>query len=288
MDVIINFIRKNGIVGYIIAITVGVFILSLLILGIFKSAGYNLFYDQLTLPLDYGKFIHQPWSILTWWMIIPPIFFISLFFDLWILYSFANIYKMFLGPKRVRNLIVMLGSVGGLLVLLIGGAIQSGSATEGFLGKAPQLFGLDIFMVGMVAAVISFKPNFPVRVFIFGVVKIVWVGVFIIGIGLISYRGPFTIAGISILVSAGLGVWQGFALRDGNDIADWVGKILDREKRAPKPPKSPLKPKFEVVKSTTTPDEDEINRILDKINNVGYDGLTRQEKETLAKFSDQK
>ena len=58
MDVIFNFIRKNGIVGYIIAITVVVFILSLLILGIFKSAGYNLFYDQLTLPLDYGKFIH--------------------------------------------------------------------------------------------------------------------------------------------------------------------------------------------------------------------------------------
>lgn len=288
MEAIKQFLRRQGITGYIILIAGSMFVVSLLVLGIAGVKGYNAFYEQMTLPLDYGRFIRQPWSLLTWWTQVPPIFFLSLIFDLLFIWSFSNIYRMFLGERRTRNYTLFLLLASGIIVLIIGGAIQAGTAGDRLLGQTPQLYGLDVLVVGLVAAVITFRPEFPVNVFIFGMVKVVWVGLFIIGLSLIAFRGPFTLAGISVIVAGGIGFWQGMSLRSGNDLTSGLGNLLDRKPKAKRPPKPPMKPKFEVVKSPSSPDEDEINRILDKINHVGYEGLTRQEKETLARYSQEK
>lgn len=293
MDALKQFIQKNGVVAYIILIVSGMFIVNLILLAVLGKVGFANYLSYLALPTSFSHFIRQPWSLVTWWAQVPPMRIISLLFDLMFIWSFSGIYRMFLGEKRLRNWLIFVTFMGGIGALIVGGGAWQGISGNTDLPRymIPQLFGLDVMLVGLVAAVIAYKPNMPVNLFIFGEVKIIWFGVILILFSFVSYFGNF-FAGFPGLVTAlGLGIWQGISLRSGGgDRAQWVGNLIDPKSRPkPKPvPKSPKPTKLEVVKSPTSPDEDEINRILDKINNVGYEGLTRQEKETLARYSEQK
>lgn len=297
MEGLKSFIRRHGIVAWVILCVGGMFVISLLVLALFKSAGYNAFYYKLTLPLDFGEFIRQPWSLLTYWLMIHPALFLMILFDLLFLWTFSNIFKMLLGQHRLRNLLVFATFVNALIILLIGAAIQGGSDYNKFLGHNPHIFGLTPMVITLIAATITFRPMFPIRVFIFGMVPIIWVGLFIIGIDVVTFRGGFSIGGISVIISGLIGFAYGKMIQNGSDFTSWLDGILDRQsnnrpasRRRTDTSRSggssaKVKTRLKVVKEDGEPDEDEINRILDKINNVGYDGLTRKEKETLARYS---
>lgn len=293
MEALKRFIRNNGIIAWIIISVISVLVISLFVLAIFKGPGYAYLAEKLTLPLSFGEFIRQPWSLFSYWAIIHPGLFIGILVSLWILWSFARIFRILLGDHRLRNLIIFGIFINALIIMLVGAAIQGATHNDPLLGKSPHLYGLIPVLVTLVAATITFRPNFPVNLFFLGMVPIVWIGLFIIAIELIAFRGPFSTAGLAVLISGGIGFAYARLLREGTDITGWLDAILDgnpaaaeKSGKTARTSKKKVRTKMEVVREDGPVNEDEINRILDKINKVGYEKLTRKEKETLAKYSE--
>ena len=150
-------------------------------------------------------------------------------------------------------------------------------------------------MTALITATITFTPRYPVRLILFGNVAIVWIGLVIIVLRFVSFS---SIKSIPEVTALGAGVVVGFAyamlLKRGTDITSWT--LFPWEKNLFSKPK----PKMKVVrtpasktinaserkqKAAEKDPEEELNRILDKINEVGYGGLTRAEKEFLEKAS---
>lgn len=157
--------------------------------------------------------------------------------------------------------------------------------------------GMIAIIMVLVVSCITLVPHYPIQLFLFGQVKIVWVGVVLLFIeliwaGLFNFISPL---GIAIAIGGGLGFLHVYLLKQGTDITEIIWSYYQDSKSRPK-----MKVKYgeakprEATKSSAKASpkaevtEDIINVILDKINDNGYESLTREEKELLFKASTQK
>lgn len=201
-------------------------------------------------------------------------FFHVLFNMLW-LFWMGNIFLDFLKPRQFHFLYLTGGIAGALLYLL---------AYNIFPVFAPSLAGATVIgssasVMAVIVATATLLPDFTLRLLLFGDVKLkylamAYVVMDLIGIASSDAGGSFAHIG---------GAVMGFAyiklLKSG---IDW-SSILKR------------KSKLKVVRNESRkqsgkkqPDnvnQEEIDRILDKISKTGYDKLNKQEKETLFKAS---
>ena len=174
---------------------------------------------------------------------------------------------------------------------------ESPSKTTQFNDKDfPNNFRVGGFMaVAMVLVIscITLVPNYPIQLFIFGQVKIVWVGIILLVIELLSAMG-FTPMAIAIAFGALLGFLYIYMINQGTDITDVVWSYYQDARTKPK-----MKVKYGGGEGTSTSkpvspelkgdiSQEVIDKILDKINARGYESLSREEKEALFKASSQK
>jgi membrane associated rhomboid family serine protease len=160
------------------------------------------------------------------------------------------------------------------------------------------LSGLTAIIMILVISCITLVPDYPVQLFLFGKVKIVWVGVvlFLLSWGLWALF--FTPMGIAIFLGGLLGFGHIYLLRNGTDLTEVVWDFYNEPNRQPRMKvKYGSKPKSNDRKSgrrkPTDANGDEIPQevidgILDKISDQGYDSLSREEKELLFKASTRK
>lgn len=158
------------------------------------------------------------------------------------------------------------------------------------------LSGLGAIIFILVISCITLVPDYPVQLFLFGQVKIVWVGVvlFLLAWGL--WASFFTPMGIAILLGGMLGFAHVYLLRNGTDITETVwgfysdgsNKPRMKVKYGSKTPGSKPQPSSRKKNDGSDISQDVIDDILDKISDKGYDSLSREEKELLFKASTQK
>lgn len=159
--------------------------------------------------------------------------------------------------------------------------------------------GMIAILMILIVSCITLVPDYPVQLFLFGQVKIVWIGVvlFLLSWGLMA--SFYTPLGIAIFLGGLLGFLHIYLLRNGTDLTEVVWsfyadggqqprmkvKYGSKNKTATRS-KSAKKPSAE-EKVSGIPQE-VIDGILDKISDKGYDSLSREEKELLFKASTQK
>jgi membrane associated rhomboid family serine protease len=280
----------NGVIQLIL-INLAVFLALLLLKVISTWGGFRVFYDsvllQLMMPASAEKFILKPWTLLTYFFLHEGLF--HILFNLLFLYWFGRIIKEYLGSAKVVSLYVLGGIMGGLTYLILYNFMPYFS---GVVDKSVML-GASAGVYAVVVGAATFMPNYTIMLIFLGPVRIKYIALFYVILSFAQSTGENAGGEIAHLGGALIGFVYMRQFQKGNDIGAWVHSVLGffqsfftsrpkmkvhaSEKTASSSYKSPS---GQGAKSDK-PNQAEIDAILDKISQSGYESLSKDEKQKL-------
>lgn len=271
------FNRRNPAVINLVLICSGVWIFTAL-LGLFLPSVVS----ALMFMPHLHFFVNQPWSVFTY--IFLHAGFMHLFTNMLWLFFIGSILEDMTGRKHIWRLFIGGGISGALLFMLLNNVFGVGGDMASMVGASG----------GVTAVIVGTAVMFPTyRVMLFGIlpIELVWIAVFRVVLDLLGASGPVNQGGyICHLGGAALGLLYMLHIKDSihipgvDAIADFISNLFSGEKS--KPMRS-----ARVTINSDKPSgskkggvsQEEIDRILDKINATGYESLTAKEKEQLFK-----
>ena len=280
------FNRPDNELIQIILINIGVFVV-LKIFQVFLTLGgaadiYGLILNQLMLPSSIEGFILKPWTLITYFFTHEGIFHIA--FNMWFLHWFGKLIVIVLDSKKMFSLYFLGGITGGLLFIVIYNILpifQERVMSSMMLGASAGVFAV---VVG--AATLS--PNHEVHLLFLGKVRIKYIAIFYVFLSFIQTIGNNAGGELAHLGGAFIGYLYIRQIQKGNDIGSWIISARDFIQsffvRSPKIKVSYKRPRGSSKRTsskTASVAQDEIDAILDKISDSGYDSLTKEEKEKL-------
>ncbi|NDW13547.1 rhomboid family intramembrane serine protease [Bacteroides sp. 214] len=287
-----NAYKRGNAFIQLIFINVGVFFVTALVgvaLMLFNRSASG-FWELFQLPASFGRFIYQPWSIFTYMFMHADLLHI-LFNMLW-LYWFGSLFLYFFSAKHLRGVYLLGGICGGLLYMI---------SYNLFPYFAPMvdhslMVGASASILAIVTAVAYREPNYPVRLLLFGTMKLKYLALFVVLTDLLFLTSSNAGGHIAHLGGALAGLFFAAMLQKGTDLTLWINKALDGlspllNKKNWKMKSKKSKPTMNVHYNRNPKDFDynaqkkkqseEIDRILDKIKKSGYENLTTEEKKSL-------
>ncbi|QXP55464.1 rhomboid family intramembrane serine protease [Cellulophaga sp. HaHa_2_95] len=277
-----QFTRLN-IAEKLIVVNVALFIITRLVAVLFGTS-VDALVHWFELPKDFGTFITQPWSIVTYAFFHGNLG--HIFFNMIMLYFTGRIFMNLFGERKFINVYFLGAIFGGLLFML------SYNIFPALTGLNNSLIGASAAVMAVLIFVCTYTPNQEVRVIFFNI-KLWHLGVTFIVIDLVFIGGNSNIGGrLSHLGGAFVGYLYASQLTKGRDIGAGFSKMLDsiqnlftKEKKAPlktvyRKPSSNLKT---VAASDKEKHQRQIDIILDKISKSGYESLSKAEKDFLFK-----
>ena len=284
------FFTKSPLLARLIGLNLIVFLglnLIRLAMYLFNISGV---FDELTrflsVPSYLEALINRPWTVLTYAFVHLGIF--HFVFNMIMLYVGGRLFEDFLGRKQLLATYVF-GALTGALFFIA--AFNIFPVFEPVRTQAIAI-GASASVLAVFIAVASYAPDFKLPLLLIGPVKLKYIAIFIVVIDILSISRGNPGGHIAHLGGAFWGFLYAYMVRKQVDPA----KALNRWVKGWKAALSG-RPRMKVNYSATRPatDEDynlqraekqrEIDRILDKISQSGYDSLTAREKETLFKSS---
>lgn len=278
--------RMAGMAMRLVYINAGVFVLvslaSIALILFNRSPDGVVLWAEL--PAWLPRLIRQPWSVVTYMFLHTGLLHI-LFNMLW-LYWFGMLFLQFFSARHLRGLYVLGGLCGGALYVL------SFNVFPYFAAILPgaHMLGASASVLAIVAAVAYREPDYPIRLLLFGTVRLKWLALAVIGLDLLSFTGTNGGGHIAHVGGALAGLWFAAALRHGTDVTAWLNFLMDLPSKFFRP--RPRKPKMRVKagggraadydhNARRKAQDEEIDRILDKLKKSGYTNLTAEEKQKL-------
>ncbi|MES2064104.1 MAG: rhomboid family intramembrane serine protease [Bacteroidota bacterium] len=232
--------------------------------------------EYLLLPAYLPKLLYRFWTPFTYMFMHAGIFHI-LFNMLW-LYWMGQIFEEYLGNKRTIGLYLFGGLAGGLLFIACYNLIPAFTSVNAAANGV--VVGASASVMAIIIATATLLPNYTIQLILIGPVKLKWIALFYIVIDFLGIAGANAGGEIAHLGGALFGFIYIKQVQRGHD---WIGSISKLFES---------KPKLKVVsnggaprKASGAPRQEDVDRILDKISGSGYDSLTKQEKETLFRAS---
>ncbi|GAB2697201.1 rhomboid family intramembrane serine protease [Mucilaginibacter koreensis] len=271
--------------GLLIGINVAVYVI-IAVAGVFEflTLGRNsqqvasFASDYLALTSYLPKLLTRFWTPVTY-MFMHAGFFHILFNMLW-LYWMGQIFEEYLGTKRTVGLYLMGGLAGALLFLAAYNLIPAFADVR----DTALIVGASASVMAIVIATATLLPDYTIYLMFLGPVKLKWLAIAYVIIDFIGIAGANAGGEIAHLGGALLGFIYIKQLQRGNDWNKPVSKIFT--------PPAKVKVVYRSNSGYTTrtaapayPDQDEIDRILDKISHTGYKSLSKQERDTLQRAS---
>lgn len=211
-----------------------------------------------------------------------------LFNMLW-LYWFGQLFLYFFSGKHLRGLYILGGICGGLLYMI------SYNIFPYFypMVETSTLVGASASVLAIVVATAYREPNYPVRLFLFGTIRLKYLALIVVLTDLLFITSSNAGGHIAHLGGALAGLWFAASLSKGTDITAWINKILDGISSLFDKKTWKRKPKMKVHYGNYSREQDydynarkkaqsdEVDRILDKLKKSGYESLTTAEKKSL-------
>lgn len=233
----------------------------------------NLVDSYLAVPANLTTLLYRPWTLFTY-MFIHADFFHILFNMLW-LYWIGKILEEYLNGKKITFLYIAGGLAGAFLY------ITCYNLFPAFSDKAVTSYavGASGAVTAIIVATATLLPNYTISLLLLGPVRLVWIAIFYFIVDFVSLLGPNAGGSLAHIGGAIFGFLFIKSLQKGND---WSKPFEDFFK--PKPKLKVVSTNYNApqrAKKTSIPDQDEIDQILDKISQTGYNNLTKKEKEIL-------
>lgn len=277
--------KKGDMLTRLIYINVGVFILFsiILLLGFLFQTKIELI-RWFMVPAAVGQLATQPWSLFTY-MFLHSGFWHLLINMVW-LYFGGQIFMQYLSGRKLLST-YMLGGIAGALIYILAYNAFPVFAEQLHISKA---LGASASVLAIVIAVATLVPNYTVRLFLLGPVKLKYIGVFSVVMDILSIPNGNAGGHIAHLGGAAFGFLYATQMKEGRNISKWFEDFLDKVFTWLKP-----KPKLKVEYKRPARDDHQYNTdkaanqakidaILDKISQSGYSSLTTDEKDFLFKM----
>jgi len=241
----------------------------------------------LQLPSDPLRFITHPWTIITYFF--THLGFFHILFNMLFLYWFGKLIQEFIGDNKVIVLYVLGGILGGMMYILIYNVLPQFSD----LASSSHMLGASAGVFAIVVGAATFMPNYTIYLFLFGPVRIKYIAIFYVLLSFFNVPGNNAGGAIAHLGGAAIGYIYVKQLQKGNDLGSWVISLISffksffiRQSKIKVSYSSGKKASsFKSSKSATstksTPNQKEIDDILDKISHSGYESLSKDEKQKL-------
>ncbi len=260
-----------------------VFLISLILFYQFRE-GFFQFPDWISLTANPTQLLYKPWTLLTYSFFHAGFF--HLLFNMIVLNFAGRLFLTFFSQKQFLGLYLLSGIFAGLVFVLFYYVSN--------LGTSSAIVGASGAIMAILVATATYSPFMNLRLLLIGNVKL-WQFTFVILLlDLIQIFTENTGGHVAHLAGAFFGFVYIKLLQNGTDLSVGVSFILDTfangfsKKKAtpfkkvhrnyhPNPPKTVSK----IVTKDKT--QQQIDEILDKISQSGYDSLTKEEKEFLFK-----
>ena len=275
--------KVGGIVTKLIFWNAALFILPWLLFGLLSLVGINIDYVQfVSLSSNPANLMWKPWSLLTYAFFHAGI--MHIIFNLLVLNFAGRLFMTYFTGKQLLGLYVLSAIFAGVIYVLI----------FYILNISAPLVGASAAIMAILVATTTYNPMMELRLLIIGNVKLWHVTAVIILIDLMQIRSDNMGGHISHLAGALFGFIFIKLLQNGTDCSKIVSTVLNfftnlfRKKESTpfrKVHKNYSKPVEKSISKIVTKDksQQQIDEILDKISQSGYDSLTKEEKEFLFK-----
>lgn len=277
--------KTGDILIRLIFINVGIFLI-IKILGVFftlfKIETFNLL-QFVAVPSQPETLLRRFWTPFTY-MFVHEGFWHILFNMLW-LYWFGKIFLEYFNGRQLGSVYLLGGLSGALLYILAFNLIPYYLD----LGNS-WMIGASAAVMAIVMAAAFYRPEVQLHLFLLGRIKIVYIALFIFILDFISLDDLSNPGGhLAHIGGAIAGYLFAVRYRQGKDITNGIGKMMDHIANLFK--KKPKKTKMKVSHRRAESDMDynyrkhreqeEIDRILDKLKHSGYSSLSADEKKKL-------
>jgi membrane associated rhomboid family serine protease len=232
-------------------------------------------FDYLALPSYLPKLLVRFWTPVTYQFMHASILHI-LFNMLW-LFWMGRIFEEFLGSKRTIGVYLLGGLFGAAFFVISFNTFPA--FTQSKLYMVSSAVGASASVMAIIAAAATIVPNYTIMLFGVMSIRLKWLALFYIIINILGVTGFNAGGAIAHLGGAFFGFMYVKQLQKGHD---WVASIAGLFKK---------RSKLKVVannkdkEAVGKPRQEDVDRILDKISQSGYEKLTKQEKEILFRAS---
>lgn len=302
MSEIINEIKasfqRGNMLTRLIYVNLGVFLVFVIIgvLGFLFKTQVPIA-EWFMLPADLSRLLTKPWSIFSY-MFLHTGFLHILFNMIW-LYFGGRIFLEYLNNRKLLSTYLLGGLAGGVLYILAFNALP---VFQEILPRS-QALGASASVLAILIAIATYVPNYTVRLFVLGDVKLKYIAIFSVVMDVISIPSGNAGGHIAHLGGALFGYLYASQLKSGKNISAGFERFLDRffnwlsslgSKSARMKTVHRSKPNSNKSYNTRS-DEDyhaerlarqqRMDEILDKIKDSGYESLTAEERKFLFEFS---
>lgn len=246
------------------------------------------FIEWLALPATFEQFISRPWTIFSYMFLHYDLW--HLLLNLLWLYSFGRIFLEYHPPRKLLCLYVFGGISGGLFFMAAYNFFPYFRNAVAF----SQLLGASAAVITIVVATAVYVPNHVIHLILIGPVKIKWIALVSFILYVVNLTGDNAGGNFAHIGGAFWGFLYMSLLKSGIDISTKAEHFFDGLFNWSKPGKK-LKVKYNSgsyrefgYNQSKKAQQEEINKILDKISATGYDALTMEEKEKLFRMSGKK
>ncbi len=280
------FQRPNSAHVQLIIINVTIFLALAVVYVFSKVSGFesvfNIIHNQFSIPPKFIEFIIRPWTIFSYAFAHSMTDIFHILFNMLALYWFGKLFVEYLGSDKLIALYLLGALAAGITYLLVFNTIpffKERSTFEGMVGASGAIYAV------MVATAVLL-PNYTFFLLFFGPVKIKYIVGFYIVLSFLGSVGSNAGGNIAHLGGALMGFIYTKQLQAGVNWGGWITITLDWFKGLFKPSPNvkvtyrksePKKPVSNFNKAT----QEEIDVILDKISDRGYESLSKEEKEKL-------
>ncbi len=245
-------------------------------------------YHWITLPASFDSLLQKPWTILTY-MFVSNSVLTTLSNMLW-LWCFGYILQDMAGNKKLFPIYLYGGVIGALVFLLLGNLVPAFAAEGSFYLAGP---GTAIMCIAAAATTLS--PDFRFFPQLNGGIPLWIVSLIYAAISFSTVTANSPALSIAYMASALLGFIIIRQLNNGKDWSAWLNNFADWFINLFNPDKKPIskhkgkemfyKVSREPYKKTSHLTQPKLDEILDRINAIGYDNLTEEEKDFLKQAS---
>lgn len=283
---IINEIKatfKNGsVLTRLIYINIAVFLLVKIFGVFFYLAGQPYFLvEWLSVPSEINALILKPWTPVTYMFLHAG--FIHLLFNILGLYWFGKLFMYHLEGEKLLS-VYILGGLAGAALYVISYNIFPGLKTSHGL-----LLGASASIFAILVTIAFYDPDREIMLPLIGTFKLKYVTAFYLLLSVVGISSTNPGGNIAHLGGAIWGWFYIYQLQKGKDMGAGLVDLMNKIAKIFKPKnhltvthKQPPRDDYDYNRQKNIQQE-EINRILDKIAKSGYESLSKKEKELLFK-----
>jgi membrane associated rhomboid family serine protease len=276
--------KEGSALTKLIYINLGVFLVVKIVgVVLYLSGNPNVLPDLLSVPSEISEILKRPWTPITYMFLHTG--FIHILFNILGLYWFGKLFLYRLDGDKLISLYLLGGLTGAVFYVVAYNLFPVFNAVNGLL------LGASASVFAILVAIAFYDPNQEIHLLFIGTFRLKYIALFYVLLSVIGISTSNPGGNIAHLGGAFWGWFYIFQLGKGKDMGAGLVKILNKIADSFAgifKPKSNMKVTF---KQTPRDDyeynrlkkmeQEEVNRILEKVGKSGYDSLTKKEKELL-------